>query len=343
MKVLIISSEPLDPSNTLPSTFELTQAQILSRQFDVAIISVRSDASLTGMGRALLRKLLGRKEDKTYATIFGHMSRAFLHCTGLRKVVRKHTIEGIAVYEGIGYHFRGPGNPVAALNVWVEAGMRAFAEAAHHPGNTPVVVHAHGRFLFAGALALEVKKKYGFPYVYTDHSTFYQRGIAPAALKDVLGKIVDNASRVIMVSRSLLSHVEGYLGRPLPEAVILPNVVDTLFESPLPARPPANGQSELPAANREFIFVNVASLEHKKGQDLLIRAFAKAFRSNPFIKLHLCGNGPLADELKAQCRQLRHSRVRRIQGLAVEIRSPGRSRRVGFLYFPAEWRPSASS
>lgn len=293
MKVLIISSEPLDPSNTLPSTFELTQAQILSRQFDVAIVSVRSEASFTGLCKGLVRKLLGKKDGQSYGSVFA----AFWHCTGIRKVVRKHTIEGVKVYEGIGYHFRGPGNPVDALRVWVEAGMRAFAAAEKgiKGDDGPLVVHAHGRFLFAGALALEAKKKYGYPYVYTDHSTFYQRGIAPVALKGVLGQVVDQASAVIMVSQSLLSHVEGFLGRRLPQAVILPNVVDRLFESPLPERRPGNG---------EFVFVNVASLEHKKGQDVLVRAFSKAWRVKPSLRLHLCGNGPLGDQLRAQCAEL---------------------------------------
>jgi glycosyltransferase involved in cell wall biosynthesis len=71
--------------------------------------------------------------------------------------------------------------------------------------------------------------------------------------------------------------------------------VDLLFESPLPDRRPGDGH---------FVFVNVASLEHKKGQDVLVRAFARAWRVQPSMRLHLCGDGPLADQLRMQCAEL---------------------------------------
>jgi len=275
MRVLIITSEPLDPDNVLPSTFELTQAQILSRHFSVAIVSVRAGVSFTRTAKALVRRMMGSKADGQ---------------------VRKHSIEGVTVFEGIGYRFPGPHTPEAELKAWVAVGMRAVSAAERSmEGDGPLVVHAHGRFLYGGALALEAKKKYGYPYVYTDHSTFYQRGIAPVSLKPVLGQVIDGASRVTMVSRSLLGHVESYLGRRLPQAMILPNVLDLLFESPLPVRKDRGG---------EFVFVNVASLDHKKGLDILIRAFAKAFRGRSSVRLYLCGDGPLAGQLKALAAEL---------------------------------------
>jgi glycosyltransferase involved in cell wall biosynthesis len=77
--------------------------------------------------------------------------------------------------------------------------------------------------------------------------------------------------------------------------MILPNVLDLLFESPLPVRKDRGG---------EFVFVNVASLDHKKGLDILIRAFAKAFRGRSSVRLYLCGDGPLAVQLKALAAEL---------------------------------------
>jgi glycosyltransferase involved in cell wall biosynthesis len=44
--------------------------------------------------------------------------------------------------------------------------------------------------------------------------------------------------------------------------------------------------------------VNVANLEHRKGVDILLRAFKRAFHASPAYALHIVGEGPFRKDLE---------------------------------------------
>ncbi len=287
MKLLIVTSELLEPANVLSSTFELTQAQILASEFDVAILSVNVGESLSARCKAVIKSVVrgkGNEPDRTMGQLLDAIKYTVFH----KQIIRKHIIEGITVYESIGYSFVSSPEFGRQLAVWIKAGFQAFKAYKQDKG-LPDVIHAHGRFLNAGALALAVKQQYGIPYAYTEHSTYYQRGIAPGGAKDILNAVINNAAAFITVSKSLLGHVERFLGRTIGSALVIPNVLDKVFEEKKPVK----------ADDAQVIFTNVASLDQKKGIDVLISAFGKAFKGDPRYVLNICGDGHLKKELIA--------------------------------------------
>lgn len=249
MKLLIVSSEPLNPGDTFSSIFELSQAKLLGKALDVAILSV------------------------------GHAPFAAL------RPVRRHVIEGVRVYEGVA----SPGGGFeASLKRWTAAARRALA-AYRRDNGSPDVIHAHGRFLNAGAFAAGA----GAPYVYTDHSSLYQRGYAPDAARPILREVVERAAVHSAVSPSLARAVEAFLGGEVRPAVIAPNVLDPIYEGAALKPPPAG----------PFTFINVATLDANKGVDVLIAAFARASGGSDH-RLVVCGDGPLRGDLEALARTL---------------------------------------
>ncbi len=97
------------------------------------------------------------------------------------------------------------------------------------------------------------------------------------------------------MSPSLLQHVEKFLGHKYSEAIVVPNVLDQVFETPVDT-------SHTHAS--PFNFLTVASLESKKGIDILLRAFKKAFDVDPQYILKICGDGPLRQQLVALANSL---------------------------------------
>ena len=77
VRVLCVSSEPLRPGNTLPSTFELSQAQLLIEKVDIAILAV----SEYPVHHPRLEKFLEWP------------------LSVVRSRVHRHIVEGIPVYE----------------------------------------------------------------------------------------------------------------------------------------------------------------------------------------------------------------------------------------------------
>lgn len=284
MKVLIITSEPLNPENTLSSIFELAQAKILASEFEIGIISGRVGNSFSAVLKKLTRNIFSKERGK----IFLHAKEIFSVCFLNKKIINKFSIDGISVYEGVGYDIKTPKKFKNTLSSWVKIGYHTYIEYSKDFG-TPHLIHAHGRFLSAGALALEIKRKQGIKFIYTEHSTYYRRGIAPEASKLVLSSIIDCASFYTVVSPSLLDDVERFVGKKINKAIIIPNALDLIFEEPI-----NNIQSD---PENKFIFINVASLDEKKGHDILIKAFNKAFSEEKEFILYICGDGFLKDKL----------------------------------------------
>lgn len=287
MKILILTSEILNPSNTLGSTFELSQAKILSKKFDVSILSVSSNLSLTSVSKSILKKLFSSKENGHFKNSLKLFLEIFKHVIFKIRKVERYEIEGIRVYEGKNYTLFSLGNFNLQLVRWIKSGQHAFKELLLD-NMIPDLIHAHGRFLNAGSLALSLKKKYGINYIYTEHSTYYQNGIAPKQAKSKLYNVIFNSQIYITVSFSLKAEVEKYLNTIVKEPHIIPNVLDPLFESNMLFH--RSNESKLR-------FINIASFDSKKGIDILLKSFAKAFSRNSFYHLTIVGDGPLKREL----------------------------------------------
>lgn len=286
-KVLIISSEWLNAEDTLGSTFELTQAKILQQHFDVAILAVRVCNPFIQTVRTAIKNTILLKWEQAYPSywLLGKMLISFI--TGKSFWVDESLVEGVKVYSGTGFTIGYITSTQVFYNTWTSTGLGTYARYANQMGRSDLV-HAHGRFLVAGLLALALKERMGIPYLYTEHSSRFPSGFVPSSDIVLLNRIVDSASRYIAVSQALLKKVGETLDREIPRAKVIPNVLDPIFLSPVHKK----------LQDETFVFVNIASLEHRKGVDILLRAFKRAFHANPRFRLEIIGDGPERHDLE---------------------------------------------
>lgn len=149
----------------------------------------------------------------------------------------------------------------------------------------PDIIHVHSIF-DAGFLAFEIEKKYKIPYVITEHSTGYSRGIYNKNKIDLSKKIVNKSMLNIAVSNQLKLTMESLI---YPSKwKYIPNMVDRDFFN----------SEEISNNSNFFTFINVCFLENKKKVDILIRAFSILSRNNKNIRLKIGGDGPELSNLK---------------------------------------------
>jgi len=161
--------------------------------------------------------------------------------------------------------------------LWVRFAIRGFSEYVARFGK-PDLCHAHNS-LWAGAAAFEIRKRFGVPYIITEHSSAYERQLVNEDGKSVTRDVFAQSSAIIAVSRWLRDKLQHYTTR---EIRVVPNSVDTEFFT-LPLTPRRAGV---------FRFLTVALLTPVKGIDVLIKAFARLLPNENNIELEIAGDGP---------------------------------------------------
>lgn len=296
MKVLIISSEPLNPASITSSIFELNQARAIKKAgVDVCILAVRNDYSINRLARSIFSRLKrerGRDEDLKECSIkilFSLLLESSVRILFNRKFpVNKFLIEGIEVYESRVQYIKFR-TIYASLHLWRRAGLDGFNVYRNEKG-TPDIIHAHNRYLYAGALANYIYRRIGIRYVLTEHSSFYLRDLVAPKDKQVLRSSIDESEYFITVSSSLSNSVQQKLGKLRKEPLTIPNILgDGFIEKTLPA---PTGDSSL------FSFVNVANLVEIKDQKTLILAFKEVVQHHKTTRLYIGGDGVLRNELQ---------------------------------------------
>ena len=152
----------------------------------------------------------------------------------------------------------------------------------------PDIVHLHS-FLY-GDLVIWIKEKYSINYIVTEHSSAFLRGLLSNKELDLAYDVFNNASYNIVVSE-VFRH---FLKREFNvDFHFIPNMVDTNFFT-------------LKSNKKEsdFTFVNIASLDKKKNQDMLLEAFYKAFGNHKKVKLMIIGEGEEYDNLNQRIKTL---------------------------------------
>lgn len=139
----------------------------------------------------------------------------------------------------------------------------------------PDIVHVHS-FLH-GNLALWIKKYYKIDYVVTEHSTGFARNIYSVDELKYAQNIYKNSKLNLAVSDEFAKLLEQKIRIKFK---FLPNSIDTNFFS-----------LKNSLQKDTFNFINVAFLDKKKNQALLIEAFAKVFRREQNVNLCIVGNG----------------------------------------------------
>jgi len=158
----------------------------------------------------------------------------------------------------------------------------------------PDLIHVHS-MLPAGMAALELSDSHGIPYVITEHSTAFSRGLLSKSQLHKAVQVATGAQQRWAVSSVFARLLAQQLGSTAGHWQTMPNIVSqAFFDAPLPDR-----------ARQPFIFLNICLHTPKKNVELLLRAFAQQFYSCPDVVLHLGGSGPQTPELMQLASQLR--------------------------------------
>lgn len=175
----------------------------------------------------------------------------------------------------------------AALFAW--CGLKLFARYLDAHGK-PGFVEAHGA-LNGGVAAWAIGRRWGIPYMLTEHSTAFAQGRLRWWERDLVRRVIAGAQHCVAVSPQLAELLsQQYLGSRWQ---YLPNPLGAAFVEDADAR------QRDPAA--PFVFVCVARLSPEKGHAQLIEAFAAAFAGEPTVRLRLIGDGPMRSELQRLC------------------------------------------
>ncbi len=172
-----------------------------------------------------------------------------------------------------------PKVPYLDRNRRIAAGLKLFHRYVAKHGK-PDVIHAHC-LNEGGLIAYKIHQLTGIPYVITEHSTTYARNMIQSWQRPLMQKAAEHAAARIAVSRDfaqlLKKEFQGL------EWQYIPNILSAQFEAfvDLDNKP----------ANQDFTFCSVAHLQHKKGYDILLPAFAEALKTHPNLKLKIGGGG----------------------------------------------------
>ncbi len=177
----------------------------------------------------------------------------------------------------------------------IRASLKLFKKYVAQNG-MPDVIHAHC-VNSGGIIAYEIHRLTDIPYVITEHSTTYARKLIRNWQRPLMQAAAENAAARLAVSRDFAELLKKeYKGL---EWEYVPNILSPQFEAPIAL--------ENKPQNPDFTFCSVAHLQHKKGYDILLPAFADALKKYPHLKLKIGGGGyeefklhKLAEELGIQ-------------------------------------------
>jgi len=161
----------------------------------------------------------------------------------------------------------------------------------------PDIIHAHN-CLYAGIAALKIKEKYGIPYLITEHSSAYARGLISNRQARLIRDVLKNADVKTVVSTRLGRLLEKLFGADACPNYPIFNILDDRFEKEENILKETNNSRDM------FTFLNVASLNANKNHSDLLNAFACVFKSNSKVQLKIGGDGPLRKQLEAQAKGL---------------------------------------
>ena len=155
----------------------------------------------------------------------------------------------------------------------------------------PDVVHFN-YVTWETAYFVALRSVFRYRLVVTAHGSDLLRTRWPVA-QAILPYVLRRATAVTAVSEALVTRAKEIQNGRGPRPQLIPNGVDTTYWSPAPTRP-----------SPHRTIVSVGRLQHVKGHDVLIDAFAHVLRSVPDARLTLIGDGPERHALMQQSTQL---------------------------------------
>jgi glycosyltransferase involved in cell wall biosynthesis len=170
--------------------------------------------------------------------------------------------------------------------------MKTFEKYIHDQG-LPDIIHAHN-CLFAGLVALMIKERYGIPYIITEHSSLYERGLVTDQQNRITNEVLKNANKITVVSSSVGKLLVSLFGSNASPNYPINNILDYKFEKT------ENSLKNRMDSKSKFVFLSIGSLDDNKNHTDLINAFAYKFKDNSKVQLKIGGDGPLRKQLETQ-------------------------------------------
>ena len=171
--------------------------------------------------------------------------------------------------------------------LWVHHGLELFQKYIKAHG-TPDIIHAHS-MLYAGALASEIKSRYGVPFIITEHNSAFARDRVSQFDLVVARKVQMNAVGRYSVSPQFSELLSQIFSNGSLSWSVIPNIVSQEFiDRPL----------KKSSYSKSFNFLNVALLNENKRQKNIILAFSAVFKENSNVSLTIGGDGPQMLALK---------------------------------------------
>lgn len=144
----------------------------------------------------------------------------------------------------------------------------------------PDIVHVQS-LLYGGIIADKIYKRYGVPFVVTEHSSAFARKLVSRKELNLAKEVAINASRCFAVSQPFAKLLDKILNLKGGRWEEMPNIVrDEFIKFPISRND-----------RKYFEFINIALMVKGKRQDILISAFSEVCKSNPNVKLTLGGDG----------------------------------------------------
>ena len=195
----------------------------------------------------------------------------------------EHEQDGITVFQSF-----QRGVPKAIrwnMKRWVAIVCDMFDDYVARYGK-PDILHAHCA-KWAGYAAMKISRKYGIPYVITEHLSklVFEKEFGPAPCDTwqipLLKECYREARMVVPVSEELVDNIACYFGQDYRWQAIS-NTIDTGF---------FHYQQRSPREGRAFRFCCLANFWPLKGYDVLIPAFQQLRQEGIDAELHIAGRG----------------------------------------------------
>lgn len=151
----------------------------------------------------------------------------------------------------------------------------------------PDIIHIHS--YKSGIIGLWIKKKWGIPYVVTEHSSSIAKKNLHPYFQKQAKSLYNNSAERIAVSKSLRTFLEEKFSMNFK---YIPNFIKV------------NKFQISKDKNSGFTFLNIGWFKKNKNHIMLIDSFHKAFPNNENIKLQIIGEGIERSNIEKRIKEL---------------------------------------
>ena len=158
---------------------------------------------------------------------------------------------------------------------------RIYNKAIRQDGMPDVL---YGQFFFNTALALTIRERTGVPVVGIEHAARFNAKQLDAETQRIATKVYSNIDAAVVVAQSLQESLKRHFG--IDSAIVHNMAGKEFFYQPKAVK------------DGRLHYIATGSLIHRKGFDLLVKAFAKADLDKACWKLDIVGGGPERGKLQ---------------------------------------------